>query len=204
METRDVIAMGIFDHTSHLYSFADFVDTDNDIHDVPNPLSRVNNSCEENTRHLNHFVLEISVELPTPPPPASLDMSSTIQQDDLYASNIVVWDEFLDALLDKSHNEDLVNAAEGVSLRDTSSPSLEIGFPNSSCSLIFSHLIGQLNGVTESLSLETPIQSSKIHRRRPSFCFLTFYMKWLLHHLMYLSLPKWIHVSRRHWNIFFM
>ena len=43
METRDVIAMGVVDHTSHLYYFARFVDNDDDIHDVPNPLSRVNN-----------------------------------------------------------------------------------------------------------------------------------------------------------------
>ena len=36
METRDVIAMGVVDHTLHLYSFAHFVDNDDDIHDVPN------------------------------------------------------------------------------------------------------------------------------------------------------------------------
>ena len=87
-----------------------------------------------------------SVELPTPPPPTSLDMSSTIQQDDLYASNLVVWNEFIDALLDESHIVDLVNTPEEVSLWDTSSPSLEIWFPKSSCSLGFSHLIGDLYG----------------------------------------------------------
>ena len=65
---------------------------------------------------MNHFFLEISAEIPTPPPPTSTDMSSTIQRDDLYASNIVVWDEFMDALLDESHNVDLVNTSEGVSL----------------------------------------------------------------------------------------
>ena len=120
METRDVIAMGVVDHTSCLYSFAHFVDNDDDIHDVPNPLSRVNNSCEENIGHLNHFVLETSVELPTPPPPASLDMSSTIQQDDLYASDLAVWDEFIDALSDESHNVDFINTSREVSLQDTS------------------------------------------------------------------------------------
>ena len=78
METRDVIAMGV-DHTSCLYSFAHFVDNDDDIHDASNPLSRVNNSCENNIGHLNHFVLETSVVLPTPPTPTSLDMSSSIQ-----------------------------------------------------------------------------------------------------------------------------
>ena len=71
----------------------------------------MNNSCEENIGHLNHFFLETSVELPTPPPPTSLDMSSTIQQDDLYASDLAVWDEFLDALSDESHNVDLVNTS---------------------------------------------------------------------------------------------
>ena len=35
METRDVIAMGVVDHTSCLYSFSYFVDNDDDIHDVP-------------------------------------------------------------------------------------------------------------------------------------------------------------------------
>ena len=78
METRDVIATRVVDHTSRLYSFAHFVDNDDDIHDVPNLLSRVNNSCEENIGHLNHFILETSVELPTPPLPTSSDMSSTI------------------------------------------------------------------------------------------------------------------------------
>ena len=112
-----------------MYSFAYFVDNDYDIHDVPNPLSRVNNSCEENVGHLNHFVLETSVELPTPPPPASSNLSSTIQQDDIYALDLEFQDEFLDALLNESHNVDLVNTFEEVSLRDTSSPSLEIGFP---------------------------------------------------------------------------
>ena len=48
IETRDVIAMGVVDHTSCFYSFTYFFDNDDDIHDVPNPLSRVNNSCEEN------------------------------------------------------------------------------------------------------------------------------------------------------------
>ena len=90
---------------------------------------------------MNHFFLETSVELPTPPPPASLDMRSTIQQDDFYVSDLAVWDKFLDALLDESHNANLANTSEGDSLQDTSSPSLEIGFPNSSCSLSFSHLI---------------------------------------------------------------
>ena len=120
-----------------MYSFAHFVDNDDDIHDVPNPLSRVNNSCKENIGHLNHFFVETSVELPTPPPPVSSDMSSTIQHDDLYASDLVVWDEFLDALSNESHNVDLVNTSEEVSLRDTSSSSLEIGFPKSSCSFFF-------------------------------------------------------------------
>ena len=151
---------------------------------------------------MNHFVLETSVELPTPPPLASSKMSSTIQKDDFYASDLAVWDELLDALLDESHNVDLVNTSEGVSLRDTSSPSLEIGFANSSCSLDFSHVIGQLDGVIESLSLETPIQSSKMHTWRPSSPFLTFYMEWPLNHLMYLSLSKGRNVSCRHWIIF--
>ena len=79
IETRDVIAMGVVCHTSCLYSFAHFFDNDDDIHDVSNPLSRVNNSCEENIGQLNHFVLKTTIELPTPPPPTSLDMSSTIQ-----------------------------------------------------------------------------------------------------------------------------
>ena len=43
METRDVIAMGVVDHTSRLYSFAHFFDNDDDIHDIPNPLLRVYN-----------------------------------------------------------------------------------------------------------------------------------------------------------------
>ena len=68
IETRDVIAMGVVDHASCLYYFAYFFYNDDDIHDVPNPLSRVNNSCEENIAHLKHFFLETSVELPTPPP----------------------------------------------------------------------------------------------------------------------------------------
>ena len=51
-------------------------------------------------------------------------MSSTIQQDDLYASDLAVWDEFLDALSDDSHNADLVNTFEEVSLQETFSPSL--------------------------------------------------------------------------------
>ena len=97
METRDIIAMRVVGHKSCLYYFVHFVDNDDNIHDVPNPLSRVNNLCEENIGHLNHFVLETSVELPTPPPLASLDMSSTIQQDDLYALDLAVWDEFLDS-----------------------------------------------------------------------------------------------------------
>ena len=57
METRDVIAMGVVDHTSCLYSFAYFFDNDDDIHDVPNPLSRVNNSCEENIGQVLNFLL---------------------------------------------------------------------------------------------------------------------------------------------------
>ena len=90
METRDVVAVGVFGHTSCLYSFVDFVDNDDDIHDVANHLSRLNNSYKENIGHLNHFFLEISVELFTPPPLSSLDMSSTIQQDDLYALGLEV------------------------------------------------------------------------------------------------------------------
>ena len=140
-----------------MYYFTYFFDNDDDIHDVPNPLSAVNYSCEYNIGHLNHFVLETSVELPTPPPPTLSDMSSTIQQDDLYALDLIVWVEFLDALSYESHNAYFVNTSEEVSLRDTSSPSLEIGFPNSSCSLSFPHLIGQIDGVTKYLSLETPI-----------------------------------------------
>lgn len=160
MDTRNVKAMGISDHTSCLYSFAYFFNNDDDIHDVPNPLSRVNNSCEENIGHLNHFVLEISVELPNTPPPNSLEINSTIQQDDINALDIVVWDEFLDSLSDESHNSDFIITSEEVSFLDTSSPSLEIRFPNSSCSLSFSHLIGYLDGVTKSLSLETPIRDA--------------------------------------------
>ena len=70
-----------------------------------------------------------------------------------------MWDELLDALLDESHNTYLVNTSREVSLRDTSSPSLEIVFPKSSCPLIFPHLIGQLDGVKKYLGLETPIHS---------------------------------------------
>ena len=109
-----------------------------------------------------------------------------------------MWDEFLDALSNESHNIDLVNTSVGVSLQDAFSPSLEMRFPNSSCSLDFSHPIGDLDGVTKSLSLETSIQSLEMHTWRPSSSFLTFYMEWLLHHLMYLSLPKERHVSYRH------
>ena len=80
LETKDVISMEVVDHTSCLYSFVHLVGNDDDIHDVPNPLSRVNNSCEENIGNLNHFFLETSVEIPTPPPPISSNMSSTIQK----------------------------------------------------------------------------------------------------------------------------
>ena len=90
----------------------------------------------------------------------------------------------------------------GVSLWDTSSPSLEIWVPNSSCSLVFSHLIVQLDGMTKYLSLETPKKSLEMHTWRPSSSFLTFYMEWILHLLMYLSFPKERHVSCRHWIIF--
>lgn len=168
MDTRYVIAMGVTNHTSHLYSFAHFVDNNDDIHDVPNSLSRVNYSCEENIGDLDHYVLETSIELPTSPPPSCLDMSSTIQQDDLCAFDLAVWDEFLDGLSDESHNAYLVNTFEGVSLGDTSSPSLQIVFPNSSISLSLSHLIGILDGVVEYLSLETPIQSLEMQTWRPS------------------------------------
>ena len=120
---------------------------------------------------MNYFFLETSVEIPTSPPLASLDMYSNIKHDYICALDLAMWDEFLDALLDEPHNEDLVNIFDEVPLRNTS---LEIGFPNSSCSLSFSYLIGQLDGVTKSLSLGTPIQSSKMNTWRASSSFLTF------------------------------
>lgn len=55
MENKDVISMGVVDHKSRLYSFEYFFDNDDDIHDVSNPLSRVNYSCEKNIGHLSFF-----------------------------------------------------------------------------------------------------------------------------------------------------
>ena len=71
---------------------------------------------------------------------------------------------------------DLEDILEGVSLLfdgsfivgiDTSSPSLEIHVLDSSPSLGLPHFIAQLDDVIDSLSLEMPIQSLKIHTWRP-------------------------------------
>ena len=110
----------------------------------------------------------------------------------------------MDALVDEPHNSDLVNTSEGISLRDTASPSLDIGFPKSSCSLGLSHLIGQLDVVKGTFELEDTYSVF-----RDAYMETFFLLPHFLHgvassSLMLLSLPKGRHVSCRHWIIFFL
>ena len=72
LETRDIVAIEIVDHSSHVYSFSHF---SSEADNVPltashTPLS-VTHISEEKFDHLHLGILETYAELPTPPPSAS-------------------------------------------------------------------------------------------------------------------------------------